>query len=868
MYQPSFSALEDLNIREKALSLPDTTTRIKTVWQLKLKPVSEFLKQPDKVEKELIRADWKEFVKKKKQRRANMNACAKSCPNSGDSSSTSTNGQQLENQLYRVEIHKGGKTGIATFKWARDNASVTITPKFDQEAWQLTKPGQWLEITNEANELKGLPGVMVPFQSASLRKISFDSSRASGAIPESPTIVRRWHTGAQSEIPTSENWIELEQGIKVQFDPKSDYETGDYWLIPARTDDIEWPDNGANQPLPQPPQGIEHHYGLIGLVKASNGRFEKESLQILRTLFPPLMKCLGEDGGIIKGTLEIQNNFYVTGQKDKQIEGRIGVGLTKPLARFHLQNAKVPVAETLLVNGKTVTGKGVAELNFGDILSNQDVTLSRTVVAVAPTKDFVTLNADLTVTNANFTYQPAIARMDDGSGTTQFLITASGNTGIGTAEPMAKLDVQVTENDGSLTGFHVHKPGTGSLFYVGKDGKVGIGINTPQEKLQVAGNLRITGSSTLEGALSVGNNLNVTGKSTLDKDLSVGTTFSVDTINRAVKAASLNVMGTAQAATLEISGNSHLKGTLQLRDGATVNKFSVDEKLSDTNEAVPTEKAVIGYVATQLKQINLDFDSKADKPGSSKQDFTTQNLTVHGTFQFDKGIKVNAFSDHLTNSSDDVTKYAVPTQKAVKVYVDNVVQRYAVREYVDNTVQSLDNRLSNELSGKASKGGSQEEDFESRKLNVHENLTVIGRVGIGREPQENAKLSVDGTVEATLFRGRIEPPSSRTLKENITAISSQEVAEVLRKLNPVKYSYKEDESQSLYLGFIAEDAPDILTSTDKTAVKLVDLVAVLTKALRDNRELTKTLLKVVKKQQEDIAILTQKVNTLEEQSRE
>ena len=106
------------------------------------------------------------------------------------------------------------------------------------------------------------------------------------------------------------------------------------------------------------------------------------------------------------------------------------------------------------------------------------------------------------------------------------------------------------------------------------------------------------------------------------------------------------------------------------------------------------------------------------------------------------------------------------------------------------------------------------------------------------------------------------------MKENITTISSQEVAEVLRKLNPVKYNYKEDESQSLYLGFIAEDVPDILTSTDKNAVKLVDLVAVLTKALKDNRELTKTLLKVVKKQQEDIATLTQKVNTLEEQRRE
>src|SRR5205814_3386673 len=32
----------------------------------------------------------------------------------------------LENQLYRVEIHRGGAAGAATFKWSRDNGSAVF----------------------------------------------------------------------------------------------------------------------------------------------------------------------------------------------------------------------------------------------------------------------------------------------------------------------------------------------------------------------------------------------------------------------------------------------------------------------------------------------------------------------------------------------------------------------------------------------------------------------------------------------------------------------------------------------------------------------------------------------------------------------
>jgi hypothetical protein len=72
-------------------------------------------------------------------------------------------------------------------------------------------------------------------------------------------------TGEQGDKADS-TWIELEDGVQVQFQPGGQYNTGDYWLIPARTvsGDIEWP--GGNNPSPLPPHGIVHHYAPLALV--------------------------------------------------------------------------------------------------------------------------------------------------------------------------------------------------------------------------------------------------------------------------------------------------------------------------------------------------------------------------------------------------------------------------------------------------------------------------------------------------------------------------------------------------------------------------------------------------------------------------
>jgi hypothetical protein len=92
-------------------------------------------------------------------------------------------------------------------------------------------------------------------------------------------------------------WIELEDGIQVQFLAGGEYRTGDYWLIPARvaTGNIEWPSEldpaGNVVPALTPPRGIEHHYAPLGFVEWDG---EDVILQTCRCEFAPSVRCTRE----------------------------------------------------------------------------------------------------------------------------------------------------------------------------------------------------------------------------------------------------------------------------------------------------------------------------------------------------------------------------------------------------------------------------------------------------------------------------------------------------------------------------------------------------------------------------------------------
>ena len=96
--------------------------------------------------------------------------------------------------------------------------------------------------------------------------------------------------------------------------------------------------------------------------------------------------------------------------------------------------------------------------------------------------------------------------------------------------------------------------------------------------------------------------------------------------------------------------------------------------------------------------------------------------------------------------------------------------------------------------------------------------------------------------------------SSREYKENISALSSEEAMETLDGLSPVKFNYKADQTET-YVGFIAEDVPDLVATNDRKSLSPMDIVAVLARVVQEQQ-------KTIEDQQKAFDSLKAEVETL------
>jgi hypothetical protein len=317
VWEEHLTSVDRPDIREVALGGPDTATRARRVWQVKLEPVSS---EGDVPVCSDFGQDWTPADAESSGRLAAQAAASgpitDPCiipPGAGF--------RRLENQLYRVEVHKGsqdaaGNNQTPTFIWSRDNGSVVLEVSgIIDTVISVTQPardsvlgfatGDWVEMSDEGRTLRGEPGLLVELADAQGTELTVTTWN--GGPPtlstEFPTTVRRWDSIGEIDVVRG-SWLDLEDGVQVQFEnePTQTYRTGDYWLIPARSADIErvstnvggdveWPeDPTTGLPAFEFRHGIEHHYCLI----ATLGRTTDESGVVwtlesdCRNLFPAL----------------------------------------------------------------------------------------------------------------------------------------------------------------------------------------------------------------------------------------------------------------------------------------------------------------------------------------------------------------------------------------------------------------------------------------------------------------------------------------------------------------------------------------------------------------------------------------------------
>jgi hypothetical protein len=198
---------DDARIREVALGGPDTTTRKQTVWQVKVmkldaeeedvaeddiafladyarlraesdpsdseaEELKEITPRAAKILGGLCRRVEKELDTLREPATGDLRARAKEEDGAAGPCRIPPGGgyTRLENQLYRVEIHRPGNHATARFKWSRDNGSVvTGIENIDVEKKEITvrdtgrdefsrlASDQWVEVADDRTELEGQP---------------------------------------------------------------------------------------------------------------------------------------------------------------------------------------------------------------------------------------------------------------------------------------------------------------------------------------------------------------------------------------------------------------------------------------------------------------------------------------------------------------------------------------------------------------------------------------------------------------------------------------------------------------------------------------------------------------------------------------
>ncbi|MFE6742966.1 DUF6519 domain-containing protein [Streptomyces tubercidicus] len=315
------TAAEDPALREVALgsAMPDTAARAKVVWQVLPLPAAALGLEADNPTVDEVRAAFARWAERAAAPGSRL-AARSELPGQSDDEpclvAPDARYRGPENQLYRVEVHDGGSAKDATFKWSRENGSVTFPVDGLDGTWVELATlgsddkldldvGDLVEFVDTGYTSRGEAEPLLRVEEVDLPgrrvRLSGEPAPGVGRRPELHPFLRRWDHHESSRrtsgrgardgrlrhgaLPVEEGgWLPLEDGVEVWFAPGGGYRTGDFWLIPARTatGGVEWPTDPARRPLLQYPSGIAVHFAPLAWIAG------EQTEPDLRLAFRPL----------------------------------------------------------------------------------------------------------------------------------------------------------------------------------------------------------------------------------------------------------------------------------------------------------------------------------------------------------------------------------------------------------------------------------------------------------------------------------------------------------------------------------------------------------------------------------------------------
>ncbi len=227
----------------------------------------------------------------------------------------------------------------------------------------------------------------------------------------------------------------------------------------------------------------------------------------------------------------------------------------------------------------------------------------------------------------------------------------------------------------------------------------------------------------------------------------------------------------------------------------------VEEVVEETVE--PTPKAVVEQVDGPISELkgtrNFLVKFRDTTEGGNSQIYDDGNQVGIGTTEPKQRLEVNgSIQIHARNSS--------------------VAGLIITQSSGDTTGYIMHNRASTLTIG----AGSQDRITIDRDGNVG---IAVSRPDHPLEMASGAYVSAGGVWTNS---------SSRDKKENIAVLPADTATSALMALEPVVFNYR-DETGEEYVGFIAEDVPELVATGDHEALSTMDIVAVLTRVVQEQQ---------------------------------
>lgn len=280
VWERSISAVQDPALREVALGGPDTSTRVQTIWQIRLLLDED---DHDAIEQAVETGDgdrlcelFANHPEHQSGRNGDAPAVMVSC------ASPDAIGDNL---LYRVEIH-GVDDDFLLIKWSRENASVSygiraieqiqsnrFVAHLQASASGLPRlhPGEWVEIHDDKGELSGTASVLYQVDDTGYGTVTLIGQFSGDLDDMRQPCLRRWdHSGTEDDLREGavrvrkSGSITLDNGLSVKFDGEGAYQPGDAWVFPLRAEGDQYRYATAT-PIPAIASG--RHTALLALLR-------------------------------------------------------------------------------------------------------------------------------------------------------------------------------------------------------------------------------------------------------------------------------------------------------------------------------------------------------------------------------------------------------------------------------------------------------------------------------------------------------------------------------------------------------------------------------------------------------------------------